>query len=82
MRIKRFFIKNLMLLVLISSSGCANIKKNSEKIYVIEYEELEVQKSLIKNGDKKAIESYNKLINQADKMLYKAKDNGRNRIES
>ena len=69
MRIKRFFIKNLMLLVLISSSGCANIKKNSEKIYVIEYEELEVQKSLIKNGDKKAIESYNKLINQADKLL-------------
>jgi hypothetical protein len=44
-------------------------QKNSKKIYIIEYEVLEAQKSGIKNGDIKAVESYNKLIQQANTLL-------------
>ncbi|NRD23040.1 alginate lyase family protein [Winogradskyella litoriviva] len=62
-------IKKIIVLLLISICGCNSAQEASEKLRVIEYQELEHQKSLIKKGDKKAVENYNKLIKQVDKLL-------------
>ncbi len=63
-------IKNLIVLFLIICfSNCNSAQDISGKIRVIEYQDLENQKNLIKNGDKKAVDSFNKLIKQAHKLL-------------
>lgn len=63
------FLKKMIFLFLISIYGCNSAQEKSEKIRVIAYQQLEHQKSLIKKGDKKAVDNYNKLIKQADKLL-------------
>ena len=43
--------------------------QNNNNVYVVEFEELENQKKLIHSKNKKAVNDYNKLVNQADKLL-------------
>ncbi|WP_159951684.1 alginate lyase family protein [Polaribacter septentrionalilitoris] len=59
----------LVFILLISLSSCSDAQKVDNSIKVIEYEALETQKSLLKKGDKKAVEDYNKLITKVDKLL-------------
>jgi hypothetical protein len=63
------FCKKLILVLFISIYGCSTIQNNTNKVSIIDYESLETQKSLIKNGDKQAVETYNKLLAKADKLL-------------
>lgn len=58
-----------MLLLLISFYGCNSAQEKSQKIYLIEYEELENKKSRIKSGDKKAVKSFNNLLKKATTLL-------------
>lgn len=61
--------KRIIVLLLVSQSTIGYAQKTNPKVYVIDYEVLETQKSLIKNGDKKTVENYNQLLNQADLLL-------------
>lgn len=61
--------KRIIVLLLVSHSTIGYAQKTNPKVYVIDYEVLETQKSLIKNGDKKTVENYNQLLNQADLLL-------------
>ena len=49
--------------------GCSITQNNTNKVSNIDYESLETQKSLIKNGDKQSVENYNKLLAKADNLL-------------
>ena len=44
-------------------------QNESQRIYVVDFYELNTQKTHIKNGDKKALENYKVLIKEADKLL-------------
>ena len=61
--------KKSVLIFLISICSCSDAQKRDESIKLIEYDTLETQKELLKKGDKKAVENYNKLITKADKLL-------------
>lgn len=61
--------KKLVFIFLISICSCSDAQKRDESIKLIEYDTLETQKELLKKGDKKAVEDYNKLITKADKLL-------------
>ncbi|WP_288955809.1 alginate lyase family protein [uncultured Polaribacter sp.] len=63
------FFEKLTLVLFISIYGCSSIQNNINKVSIIDYESLETQKSLIKKGDKKVVEDYNKLITKANKLL-------------
>lgn len=63
------FYKIIILSLLVSLYSCADNQKEIEKIHLIDYESLETQKSLIKKGNKKAVENYNKLIAKADNLI-------------
>ncbi|WP_298878682.1 alginate lyase family protein [uncultured Polaribacter sp.] len=63
-------IKNIIVLFLIICfSNCNSHQEITGKIRVIEYQELENQKNLIKKGNKKAVNNYNKLLKEADTIL-------------
>ena len=61
--------KKIVVILLISISSSISAQQGNKKKYIIEYEKLATQKSLIQKGDKKAVEDYQKLIKQADKLL-------------
>ncbi len=63
------FYSKVVTLLLIGLCSSAYSQKNSKKIYIIEYEVLEAQKSDIKIGDNKAVKNYNQLIQKANKLL-------------
>jgi len=67
MKYKLYILTGLILLVLHSSS--ANAQINNENIRVIDYQELETQKTLLEADDKKAVLNYNKLIKRADELM-------------
>ena len=69
MKIKIFNYKKLAMILLISLCGCVDSKKNVERITVIEYQELEAQKSLLESGDDKTVLNYNKMIQRANELL-------------
>lgn len=62
-------LKNVIFLCLICFYGFIDAQEITEKITVIEYQELEHQKNLIKKADKKVVDNFNKLIKKADKLL-------------
>ena len=63
-------IKNIIVLFLIICfSNCNSHQEITGKIRVIEYQELENHKNLIKKGNKKAVNNYNKLVKEADTIL-------------
>ena len=61
--------KKIVVILLISISSSISAQQGNKQKYIIEYEKLATQKSLIQKGDKKAVEDYQKLIKQADKLL-------------
>lgn len=63
------FFKKVIFLFFISFYGCNTAQENPNKITIIDYQELENQKSQIKTGDKKALENYQRLLKQADTIL-------------
>jgi len=63
------FYKIIILSLLVSLYSCADNEKKIEKIHLIDYENLEIQKTLIKNGDKQSIENYDNLLAKADNLL-------------
>lgn len=63
------FFKKVIFLFFISFYGCNTAQEKSNKITLIDYQELENQKLQIKNGDKKALKNYNVLLKQADTIL-------------
>ena len=69
MKNKLAFCKKLILVFLMSIYGCSITQNNTNKVSNIDYESLETQKSLIKNGDKQSVENYNKLLAKADNLL-------------
>jgi len=69
MKNKVSLFKRIIVLLLVGQSSIACAQKINQKVYIIEYEVLKTQKALIKKGDKKAIENYNKLIIKADNLL-------------
>jgi len=66
---KIILLKIFLLSVFISIYSQANAQKERDSLSVTEYQELEAQKARLKNGDKKAVLSYSKLINRVDKLL-------------
>lgn len=58
-----------MCILLFVGSNHINAQKSTEGIRLIDYDELEASYSLIKKGDKNALENYNKLIENADELL-------------
>lgn len=69
MKNKIAFCKKLILVLFISIYGCSITQNNTNKVSNIDYESLEAQKSLIKNGDKQSVENYHKLLAEADDLL-------------
>jgi hypothetical protein len=66
---KIILLKIILLSVFINIYSQANAQKERDSLSVTEYQELEAQKARLKNGDKKAVLSYSKLINRVDKLL-------------
>lgn len=69
MRNPLMIYRKLVFILLISICSCSDAQKGDKNITVIEYDVLETQKKLLKKGDKKAVENYNKLITKADNLL-------------
>ncbi|MEN8889737.1 MAG: alginate lyase family protein [Wenyingzhuangia sp.] len=63
------FCKVLAFIFLTTIYSCASIKKAKESNSIGNYQELEVQKSLILKGDRNALNDYKKLIKKADSLL-------------
>jgi len=63
------FYPKLLFIIVVSICSCTNFQKETEKSKLIDFEDLEAQKILIKKGDKKAIDSYNQGIKKADSLL-------------
>ncbi|WP_083692298.1 alginate lyase family protein [Seonamhaeicola sp. S2-3] len=63
------FYTKVVVVFFISAYNFINAQQSSKNVYIIEYEVLEAQQLLIKAGEEKAVESYNNLIKQANKLL-------------
>lgn len=63
------FYPKLLFIILVSICSCTNAQKEIGKFKLIDFQVLEIQKSKIKKGDKKAIDSYNQGIKKADSLL-------------
>ena len=69
MKNKASFFKRIVFLLLVGLGGVLFAQKSHKKSYLIEYEALENQKLLIKDGDKDAVKNYNQLIQKADSLF-------------
>ena len=69
MKIRIVVCKTLVFLLLVIIHGRANAQINNENIRVVDYQELEAEKTRLKNDNRKAVQSYSKLIKRADKLL-------------
>ncbi|WP_299057419.1 alginate lyase family protein [uncultured Polaribacter sp.] len=69
MKNKVSFFKRIVFLLLVGLGGVLFAQKSHKKSYLIEYEALENQKLLIKDGDKDAVKNYNQLIQKADSLF-------------
>lgn len=63
------FCNNAVIVLLISIFSYTHAQQDNNKVLVIEYDALKTAQSQIKNGDKKAVESFNKRLKQADELL-------------
>lgn len=63
------YYPKLFVILLISIYSCGYAQEQTKNIYLIDYEVLETQKSLIEKGDEKSVNNYNQLIKKADSLL-------------
>ncbi|UMB54137.1 alginate lyase family protein [Lutibacter sp. A64] len=72
-QIKNMKVKNIVfrMCVLLCIVGCKGYAQKNYKgiIRVIDYQELEAEQLHLKKGDKKAVENYKELLNNADQLL-------------
>ncbi|TBN02962.1 hypothetical protein EYD45_10420 [Hyunsoonleella flava] len=68
-KILKHYKKIVVLLLLSSMCSSAYTQSSSQKIYVVDFDELKSKKILITNGNKQALKSYRTLIRKADKLL-------------
>ncbi|GAK98023.1 probable exported protein YPO3473 [Nonlabens tegetincola] len=65
----KVIFKYILFLSFLISNASIYGQIDSDRFEVLEYQELETKKSLVKNGDKEALQNYNQLLKCADELL-------------